>query len=105
MQAKVQPTRVWWCSPADAHSPPTQPGGSVRALHQALENVKQKSAAALSYRTCVLQHAKTCSALTHRSESWLVCGQTETDGDVQLHWAVDREALQTEMRPDGRYCW
>jgi len=23
---------------------------------------------------------------------------TETDGDVQLHWAVDREALQTEMR-------
>ena len=74
-----------------------------RVLHQALENVQQKIGRP-HYRTAssVLQHAKTC--LRNSLVGKLVgVWTTETDGHVQLHWAVDREALQTEMRPDGRY--
>lgn len=74
-----------------------------RALHQALENVKQKIGSP-HYRTAssVLLHAKT--RLRNSSVGKLiVVWTTETDGQVQLHWTVDRKALQTEMRPDGRY--
>jgi transposase len=74
-----------------------------RALRQALENVKQKIGRP-HYRTatCVLQHAKTCLRNSPVGKL-IVVRTTEAEGQVQLHWAVDREALQAEMRPDGRY--
>lgn len=73
------------------------------ALRHALAGVQQKIGRP-HYRTSasVLLHAQTCLRNSPVGKS-LVVWTTETAGQVQLHWKVDRKALQTEMRSDGRY--
>jgi transposase len=74
-----------------------------RALRQVVETLQQKIGRP-HYRSeaSVLQHAKTClrnSPVGKLSVVWT----TATEGQVLLHWMVDREALQKEMLLDGRY--
>ncbi len=75
----------------------------LRALHRELQEV-QKKIGRPQYRTArqVQQRAETrCrrSPVGRLMRVWT----TEEDGQVRLHWAIDREALLAEMRKDGRY--
>ena len=73
------------------------------ALRQELEGVKKKIGSP-HYRTaaCVQRRAQTClrnSPVGKLLQVWT----TQANGQVQLHWTVAGEALQREMRLDGRY--
>ena len=75
----------------------------LRALRQELQEVREKIGRP-RYRTAkqVQQRAETrCrrSPVGRLMQVWT----TEENGQVSLHWAIDREALLAEMRKDGRY--
>jgi len=75
----------------------------LRALRQELQEVREKIGRP-RYRTAkqVQQRAETrCrrSPVGRLMQVWT----TEENGQVYLHWAINREALLSEMRKDGRY--
>jgi len=75
----------------------------LRLLRQELQKVRQKIGKP-QYRTLkqVQQRAETqCrrSPVGHLMQVWT----TEEQGQVCVHWAIDRQALLAEMRKDGRY--
>ena len=75
----------------------------LRALRQELQGVREKIGRP-QYRTAkqVQQRAETrCrrSPVGYLMQVWT----TEENGQVSLHWAINREALLAEMRRDGRY--
>jgi transposase len=74
-----------------------------RNLRQKLSRVQQKIGQP-HYRSAksVQKHAQTCCRNSPVGP-WITVWATETDGQVQLHWAIDRQALLAEMRTDGRY--
>ena len=75
----------------------------LRSLRRELQEVREKIGRP-RYRTTkqVQQRAETCcrrSPVGKLMRVWT----TEENGQVGLHWAINREALLTEMRKDGRY--
>jgi transposase len=75
----------------------------LRALRRQLQKVQEKIGRP-RYRTAkqVQQRAETrCrrSPVGRLMQVWT----TEENGQVSLHWAINREALLAEMRKDGRY--
>lgn len=73
------------------------------SLCRELQEVREKIGRP-RYRTTkqVQQRAETCcrrSPVDKLMRVWT----TEENGQVDLHWAINREALLTEMRKDGRY--
>ena len=75
----------------------------LRALRQELQAVQQKIGQS-RYRTPkqVQQRALACCRCSPVGDLLRVWTTAE-EGRVRLHWAIDREALLSEMRKDGRY--
>jgi hypothetical protein len=74
-----------------------------RALWRELRQVQSKIGDP-HYRTAKDLQKRAETRCRHSSVGKLVqVWTTETDGQVQLHWRVDRQALQDKMLTDGRY--
>jgi hypothetical protein len=74
-----------------------------RCLYQELRNIRQKIGQP-HYRTVdsVRKRAQTCCRRSPVGKLMTIW-TTEVDGQVQLHWVINRQSLLTKMVTDGRY--